>query len=583
MIKFLHSKLFLSLTLLVTFVFSSAAQVNIEEYYQSASNKTGGELKTALHFIISDHTVLPYTSKADGDDYNVWEALELTDEDPANSNNVILIYTGRSDLKTHKDDGTSDADAWNREHIWAKSHGFGGDPRENPGAATDIHALRPCDKSVNSDRSNLFFDNGGDAHSEATECSSDDDSWEPRDAVKGDIARMILYMAVRYEGEGNNPDLEMTNDMTYSKENYTAPFFGKLSTLLEWNSLDPVDDLELSRNNKVHEIQGNRNPFIDHPEWANTIWVETDSNSPSITEYAPENGTTSVSLTANLTLSFNEKVQEGTGNIVIKRYNDDSEFETLSAVNNPRVTFTNNKVLINPEAKFEEGTKYYVTIDNGVITDASSNSFDGISDKETWNFTATYAPPTIVEFSPEDDSESVSVDTDLEITFDKDVQAGNGQISIYSNGTKVMEMLASVAATFDGEYVTIELSEALNENTEYNVIIDENAFVSANGAAFKGIDSDTYWSFTTELPTGIDDFFAKKSPSFYPNPAKNEIRITNMEDVESMHISNLTGRNIMEIKSPDSRISITNLPKGMYFVTFITKNGNRVTKKLLKR
>lgn len=56
-----------------------------------------------------------------------------------------------------------------------------------------------------------------------------------------------------------------------------------------------------------------------------------------------------------------------------------------------------------------------------------------------------------------------------------------------------------------------------------------------------------------------------------------------MEDVESMHISNLTGRNIMEIKSPDSRISITNLPKGMYFVTFITKNGNRVTKKLLKR
>jgi endonuclease I/methionine-rich copper-binding protein CopC len=582
MIRTLHVKILFFLSVFVAFALSATAQTSIEEYYQNATGKTGGELKTALHFIISDNKVLPYTTMADGDDYNVWKALEITDEDPNNSDNVILIYTGRSDLKTHKDDGTSDADAWNREHIWAKSHGFGGDPRENPGAATDIHALRPCDKSVNSDRSNKFFDDGGTAHSEATECLSDNDSWEPRDAVKGDVARMILYMAVRYEGEGDNPDLEMTNDMTYSKENYTAPFFGKLSTLIEWNTQDPVDDSERARNEKVYTIQNNRNPFINHPEWVNTIWVDTDSNSPEITNYSPEKESDAVSLSSNLLLTFNEEVQEGTGSLIIKQFSDDSEFETLDIVDNPRVKFTNNTVLINPIATFEEGTKYYVTLTSGAITDASSNAFEGISDKAVWNFTSTFTPPTITEVTPEDNSVNIPINTELEVTFDKNVEAGNGNISIQTNGDEIMSILASTT-TIDGEIVTIQLTDELESGTEYSVLIDEYAFLSENGVTFEGITSDKYWNFSTEVITGIDDLFAKDVPSFYPNPAKNEIHLTNMDNIESMHISNLTGRNIMEIKSPDTRISLTNLPKGMYFVTFISNNGSRVTKKLLKR
>ena len=583
MIKLLHSKHFLSLLLFVAIAFSSIAQVSVEDYYQPATGKTGGELKTTLHFIINEHTILPYTSKSSSDEYNVWEALKITDEDPADSNNVILIYTNRSEAKSNQDNGSNGDDSWNREHIWAKSHGFGGDPRENPGAATDIHALRACDRSVNSSRSNLFFDNGGSAHSEATECNFDDDSWEPRDAVKGDIARIILYMAVRYEGEDGEPDLELTNDITYSKDNYTAPFFGKLSTLLEWNTQDPVDAAELARNEKVYEIQGNRNPFINHPEWANTIWVDADTNNPLVSSYSPLNGVNTVSLTGNLTLTFNEEIQAGTGNVVIKNYSDDSEFESLNVVNNSRVKFSNNTILINPEAKFEEGTKYYAVVANGAITDASSNPFDGISDKEAWNFTTIFTPPAIDEFSPEDDSESVSVDTDLEITFDKDVQAGNGSIRIFGGSSEIEIPASDASITYNGTQISIDLSEDFEVNTEYNVTIDDDAFVSANGAPFEGISSNTQWSFTTELPTGIDDFNAENGPSFYPNPAKNEIYITNREDVESMHISNLTGRNIMEIKSPDTKMSITNLPKGMYFVTFITKDGNRLTKKLLKR
>ncbi|MBL4560394.1 MAG: Ig-like domain-containing protein, partial [Labilibaculum sp.] len=341
------------------------------------------------------------------------------------------------------------------------------------------------------------------------------------------------------------------------------------------------DDAEKARNEKVYTIQGNRNPFIDHSEWVNTIWV-TDSNSPATTNYSPENGSTAVLLTGNLSISFTEEVQEGTGSISIRHFEDDSEFETLNVVNNPRVSFTNNTVLVNPEAIFKEGTKYYVTIESGAITDASSNAFDGISNKTIWNFTATYTPPVISDFTPIDNSVNIPINTELEITFDKNVQAGNGNISIQTDGDEIMSIPASTT-TFDGEIVTIQLTEELESGTEYSVLIDENAFISDNGVAFEGISSDEDWTFTTEVITGINDLFRKATPSFYPNPAVNEIRLTNMKDVESMYISNLTGRNIMEIKSPDTKISISKLPKGMYFVTFISSNGSRITKKLLKR
>lgn len=102
---------------------------------------------------------------------------------------------------------------------------------------------------------------------EATECFADSDSWEPRDAVKGDIARMMFYMVVRYEYGAY--DLELVD---YTGTSNT-PVFGKLSTLLQWHQQDPVDDWERNRNDIIfNSYQGNRNPFIDHPEFVNYIW-----------------------------------------------------------------------------------------------------------------------------------------------------------------------------------------------------------------------------------------------------------------------------------------------------------------------
>ncbi|MEG1415760.1 MAG: endonuclease [Clostridium sp.] len=224
-------------------------------YYASAMGKTGQALKTELHSIIKNQTKISYTS--------VWEALRNTDEDPGNKNNVILLYTGRSQSKTSNGGGIDD---WNREHVWAQSHGDFG---TSMGAGTDLHHLRPADSTVNSSRGNKDFDNGGTPHKEATLCKSDADSWEPRDAVKGDVARMLFYMAVRYEGTNGEVDLELNN----VTNNGSIPFHGKLSTLIEWHNQDPVDAFEQRRNNIIYtNYQKNRNPFIDHPEWVGEIF-----------------------------------------------------------------------------------------------------------------------------------------------------------------------------------------------------------------------------------------------------------------------------------------------------------------------
>ncbi len=219
-------------------------------YYDPAAGLSGTELKAALHNIIDDHTESSYSF--------LWTALRYTDEDPDNSSNFILIYTGRSLSKTQV------YPDWNREHSWPKSHGDFGN---TPPAGTDMHHLRPCDESVNSDRGNKDFDDGGTAHSEAIGCYSDADSWEPRDEVKGDVARMMFYMEVRYEGDSGEPDLELV-DYTGT----SGSTLGKLSTLLAWHTQDPVSDFESRRNDRVYSYQNNRNPFIDHPEYVSYIW-----------------------------------------------------------------------------------------------------------------------------------------------------------------------------------------------------------------------------------------------------------------------------------------------------------------------
>lgn len=247
----------------------------VREYYSEAEGKTGDQLKAALHRAIRGHKRFTYAQ--------AYDMIAETDRDPRRPGNVLLLYTLRSQKAEHRDRGTSFdyeeagfpfIDAWNREHVWPKSRGF---DKEQDTAYTDLHHLRAADRSVNSARNTrsfdmcdeFFFDN--DKTVPTPSRYSANWTWEPPDQTKGDIARMLFYMAVRYEGP--DYDLELVDEVVPrgSKE----PLMGKLSTLLEWHRFDPVDDMERRRNDLIqNKYQGNRNPFIDHPEWAFEIWGE---------------------------------------------------------------------------------------------------------------------------------------------------------------------------------------------------------------------------------------------------------------------------------------------------------------------
>ncbi|MGW4650703.1 endonuclease I family protein [Kitasatospora sp. NPDC004289] len=224
-------------------------------YYKNAVGKSGSSLKSALHGIISSGTgKISYDA--------VWNALKVTDQDPNNTANVLLLYSGVSRSKSLNGGAVGN---WNREHVWAQSHGDFG---TTAGPGTDLHHLRAADVQVNSTRGNKDFDQGGSPVSGAPGSYTDSDSFEPRDADKGDVARMILYMAVRYEGDDAFPDLE-ANDLI----NGSVRFHGRLSVLKQWNQQDPPSAFEERRNQIIFDTyQKNRNPFVDHPEWVNLIW-----------------------------------------------------------------------------------------------------------------------------------------------------------------------------------------------------------------------------------------------------------------------------------------------------------------------
>ncbi len=230
-------------------------------YYDSAAGLSGPELKAALHNIIKNHHYLSYDS--------VTIALRVVDEDTNNTNNVICLYTGWSYPKNAFGNGSSE---WNREHTWSKSHGDFG---ESPPEGTDLYHLRPADASVNSAKNNRDFSTGIIEYLDSgvyhTDCYEATDIWEPRDEVKGDVARSMFYMATRYEGENGETDLELVN-YSFSSPN-KEPLYGILDTLLKWAEQDPVSNWERRRNDIVYSTyQHNRNPFIDHPEYIEEIW-----------------------------------------------------------------------------------------------------------------------------------------------------------------------------------------------------------------------------------------------------------------------------------------------------------------------
>jgi endonuclease I len=268
-------------------------------YYDSASGLTGTALRSALHEIIDDHTRLPYTSSQP----DTWDAIHLADEAPGDAARILDLYRNRTFLKADHW-SSSNTSGWNREHSWPKSYGFTDDGDCNY-PYTDVHHLFASDPDYNEARGNIPFD-WAPPGSEAFPVDGlgfanyrwgqyENGAWEVWPMKRGDLARAMFYMDVRYEGGKHGvtgcsePDLRLTSersDFVWSgSQNLSVAYMGILSTLLEWHLEDPPDERERRRNDVVFQFQGNRNPFIDHPEFVCEIYacaLPPDTEAPEV-------------------------------------------------------------------------------------------------------------------------------------------------------------------------------------------------------------------------------------------------------------------------------------------------------------
>ncbi|MDQ3047526.1 MAG: endonuclease [Bacteroidota bacterium] len=240
-------------------------------YYNTAAGLTGPALKTALHNIIDNHTVVSYSS--------LWGHFASTDK--KSSGKVWDMYSDNpGGTPPYEYNFVSDqcgsyggeADCFNREHSWPQSW-FSS--LSIPGS--DLFHIYPTDGYVNNKRGNYPYGtvgvttwtslNGGKLgyHTGPGYSSL---VFEPIDEYKGDLARSHFYMSTRYESE----DSGWSTSAGTNKSNI-LPWYVDL--LLSWNQMDPVSAKEIARNNAVYGIQDNRNPYIDHPEWVDSIWSIT--------------------------------------------------------------------------------------------------------------------------------------------------------------------------------------------------------------------------------------------------------------------------------------------------------------------
>jgi endonuclease I len=236
-------------------------------YYDSASGLAGQQLRAALQAIIDDHEEQTYES--------IWTHFQSTDD---KSNGMVwdmysdvpggnpgYSYTFIADQCGNY---AAEGDCYNREHSFPKSW-F----NDAPPMVTDLFHIYPTDGYVNGKRSNYPYGEVGNASWTSTNgskvgiCSYTGYSgivFEPIDEYKGDFARTYFYMVTRYMSLVASWSSDMLSD------NDLAPWAKEL--LLEWDENDPVDQKEIDRNNSVYQIQNNRNPFIDHPEFTDLIW-----------------------------------------------------------------------------------------------------------------------------------------------------------------------------------------------------------------------------------------------------------------------------------------------------------------------
>ncbi len=602
--------------LLLALLFSAFGFSQIPSGYYSTATGTGFTLKTQLYNKIKAHTDNGYNG--------LWTTYGTADRDNQyeNDNSIMDIYSenptgvdpykysyGTSQCGTYSTEGN----CYNREHIIPQSVFNSASPM-----VADAHFIPPTDGKVNGVRSNYPHGNVANASFTSRNGSKLGTSavsgytgtvFEPINEFKGDVARMYFYFATRYENTVSTYSYAMFNGT--SNQVFTTAF---LNMLLTWNANDPVSAREIARNNAIYVRQGNRNPYIDHPEYVNIVWggapnTGGDTQSPT----APTNLSSSAKTTTSVTLNW----LASTDNTGVTGYNvyannvlkttitglsttitglttstaytfnvtaKDAAGNTSTASNNLSVTTSGSGATDLMFSEYVEGSSNnkVLEISNATGTSATLSAYSikkqsngagawstGITLSGTLNSGSKFVIVNSLIASTCYSTATANLSTSAsEMTFN-----GNDAIGLFKNG-----VLIDIIGTFNGGTANFSIDETLrrkstilsptitfNKSTQWDVF----ALDTCNGIGNKS---------ATQIDVNLNPEI-----TIYPNPSNGnfEINLGNTSKNTSLEIYSLLGQKVFGKENINTEtVLISDFQKGIYLVK-VTQNSKSVIKKII--
>ena len=600
-----------------------------ESYYNDVNlNLTGLDLKIELaNKITETHTnFLDYTP-------DTWNASMNTDVNPVNSNEVLLVYGYENgtdgdvtnDREREIDNYGGSTGNWNREHVYPNSlatpdldqGGINGPPN------ADGHNLRPCDAQRNSSRGNkLFIDGSGNSGATGT-------GWYPGDEWKGDVARIIMYMYLRYGSQC------LPSNVGYGTSSETPDEM--IDLFLQWNADDPVSEVERQRNiyhenTSNYDAQGNRNPFIDNPILATRIWggpqaedlwgiyTDIDTEAPTTPTNVTISDETSTSFKVSWSAStdntgvtgydiyidgnFNAStgdisyivndLQPSTTYVVSVLAKD--EVNNMSEQSSPVNATTTDESSVNSDelliSEYVEGSSNNKAIEianvtTGTINLSSYNLRRQTNGSGDWS-TPFYLSGTleigdvVVVINGNANNETLIDEADIIVENNASTNYGeplnfngNDPVGLFKN-----DVLIDIIGEFDGG----------NENFAKDVTLRRKSSVSEPNTTF---DLENEWDVYPK--DTVDDIgnthLTLSSPKnsmevlkIYPNPSsQNYVYIEWAEDIK-VEVYSVIGKKIHQaiVRKNDSKLNISELSRGVYFLK-ISNGQNTISRKFIKK
>jgi len=582
-------------SLVLSIIFSNAfAQIPVG-YYDNATG-TGSTLKSQLNLIItSGHNDMGYSG--------LWTAYQTTDRDYfyENDGSILDIYSERptaadpynftiSTNQCGSNGYANEGDCYNREHIVPQSLFNEASPMKN-----DVHFIRATDGEVNGKRSNYPFGIVGNASFTSLNGSKLGTSvstgysgivFEPIDAFKGDVARMIFYFVTRYETQLSG----FSSGNMLGGSAFPGLQTWELNQLLAWHAADPVSAEEVARNNASYNFQQNRNPFIDNPAYVGLIWGTPviDNQAPT----APTNLAASNPTINSVSLSWTA----ATDNTAVAVYDIYANGFLKTSVTGTSTTVSG----LAPATAYS----FYVIAKDGsgnsspqsnIVTETTlSVPVGGGGSCGTEDFSAIPAPTTTVYTTQTWTNNNITwtatdARTDETITG-KAITIRNGNLTSTAIAGGIQSLTVTTQLKYSGtaNNLTLQINGVNVGNIPYSASVTTTTInnlnisgnftiklinpVSGNRIAI----DDLSWSCFGTL--GTSEISKEKSFSIYPNPVKNSelfVKGENLSKIVKAEIYDLSGKLIKSIENPfknSNKINLHGITKGVYILK--TNNSN---------